>query len=374
MTSKTRRVPEVIALCGIVAGSLLAAAGPAQAIAGGEKVPDEKAPPWLVSITSKGEGPLNERLTCGGSLISPTRVLTAAHCLDNGNPNNWEVRVGGSTLSKDPGQKVGIEGFATHPDFRVIYPEDAPDDFLHAAGANDIAVIELTEPLTDVPHLDIARETPDAKTPVTLFGRGLTGPPAKENLGDAVRSGQMRVIGDQQCRNELGEVIDPASVICAKSPTAMACGGDSGGPLIQATRLGPRVVGVSSVAGGLVDKECGDGYANGFADATLVRDWLKTPNLPLAPMPLAKPTMSGEKKAGNTLTCDLPEWGTKPSTVEYTWMRSQDDGDGFEYFVPAKGENGKTLEVTKELAEGKVFCSVDAAGDGGRIRMYADAV
>ena len=44
--------------------------------------------PWQVAIYRKN------LFSCGGSLISPTLIITAAHCLNDKNPANYYVVLG----------------------------------------------------------------------------------------------------------------------------------------------------------------------------------------------------------------------------------------------------------------------------------------
>jgi secreted trypsin-like serine protease len=67
----------------MIGPSLLASA----AIFHGTPVPPEQAP-WLVTLTRAS-------VVCGGTLIAPDRVLTAAHCVQGANPGKLSVRLGG---------------------------------------------------------------------------------------------------------------------------------------------------------------------------------------------------------------------------------------------------------------------------------------
>src|SRR6188768_523510 len=90
------------------------AAAPAQAVSGGATVPIAQAPyvAWLGG-------------RCTGTLISPTRILTAAHCLDGQDVADAQVLVGvdGNTLTSS-GRKlaVPVRGYALHPKFKESFP------------------------------------------------------------------------------------------------------------------------------------------------------------------------------------------------------------------------------------------------------------
>src|SRR3954452_25331628 len=100
-------------LAKLILAMLLAAvaATPAQAVSGGATVPIAQAPyiAWLGG-------------RCTGTLISPTRILTAAHCLDGQDLADAQVVVGvdGNTLT--PGQvsklAVPVRGYTVHPKFK----------------------------------------------------------------------------------------------------------------------------------------------------------------------------------------------------------------------------------------------------------------
>src|SRR3954465_10944345 len=92
----------------------LAAVAPAQAVSGGATLPIAQAPyvAWLGG-------------QCTGTLISPTRILTAAHCLDGQDVADARVLVGvnGNTLTRGVSRlAVPVRGYTVHPKFTEALP------------------------------------------------------------------------------------------------------------------------------------------------------------------------------------------------------------------------------------------------------------
>ncbi|MEW2505257.1 serine protease [Amycolatopsis sp. NPDC047767] len=368
-----RRMVTVAAAV-LVAGTVVAA--PAMAVSGGEPTP-EGAAPWMATVVFKGDEPLVQRESCGGALIAPDRVATAAHCLDHVDPTHFEVHLGGGTLSTDPGRIVPIEGWSIDPGFRLIPSPLAPEDYSKASAADDVAVIKLARPVFDVPTLPVATRAPKPGSTVDVYGHGLTKTPDPKDplpaLGDQLAHAQLEVIDDQACGQSFGssDVVDGPSVLCTQA-AATVCPGDSGGPLVQDGRL----VGVVSFAGEVAGKQCGEPTANGFADAVALRKFLTQPRPPLAPMTEHEPTITGTKAAGNTLTCDAPKWTNgEPAKVDYAWYSNRvDPANGFEFYVPVEGATNPQLTITPDLAAHKLNCGVTASTAGGTVVLYTDVV
>src|SRR3954449_1661361 len=97
----------------------------------GTPVTAEQAP-WLVQLTTRGP-------ICGGALIAPDRVLTAAHCVQGADPDRVSVRLNGV--------RHAWRGARFPTSYREISSPVDPED-PHASGTiDDLAVIELTTPI-----------------------------------------------------------------------------------------------------------------------------------------------------------------------------------------------------------------------------------
>lgn len=203
--------------------------------------------PFAVAIFRKGH------MHCSGSVIAPTKVLTAGHCLDGFNVANLQVIVGRPTLRDAAvGQTIGVVSGRVHPDFEQT-------------GLHDVAVLNLASPAAVTP---IALATPEQSAATTVVGAQLrvAGYGATNPFGTRL-SGFLKATieqsrSDNRClKAYTQDLFAPESMICAlgarlKNPGRFkihtsACSGDSGGPLVADTATGPVEVGTVSFGGAL---------------------------------------------------------------------------------------------------------------------------
>jgi trypsin len=203
--------------------------------------------PYAVAIFRKGH------MHCSGSVIAPTKVLTAGHCVDGFNLANFQVIIGRPNLRDQAvGQVIGVSSGRVHPDFEQT-------------GLHDVAVLNLAQPTSAQPiklanPLESAIVTqPGAR--LRVAGYGATNP-FGVHLSPFLKATIEIARTDRRClKAYTRDLYAPESMICAlgakrKKPGRFnihtsACSGDSGGPLVADTPSGAVEVGTVSFGGAL---------------------------------------------------------------------------------------------------------------------------
>jgi secreted trypsin-like serine protease len=210
--------------------------------------------PWMASLQRAGQH------SCGGSLIAPQWVLTAAHCVQGAAPADLGLRIG-SPDHTTGGTVARVSEIVVHPDYATKNPN------------GDIALLRLDRAVSQTP-VQIADASGDAGTQSRIIGWGLTCP--VRGCGEPpaqLQETETRVVSDAQCG--LGGV-DGRTEICTGSQELLrenACFGDSGGPQLEGGPGKWRLTGVTSRLGSVVPM-CGTAPSI-YTDATTYKGWIK---------------------------------------------------------------------------------------------------
>jgi secreted trypsin-like serine protease len=237
-----------------------------QKVVNGQDAPEDKYP-WVVGLEAKIKG---EFYSCGGSLIAPGYVLTAAHCFF---PSN--------------GKTAGTVYFGAHEtcfygdcnaEKRTIARAIIHPNYNEQTSANDVAILQLAAPMNTiepVPIKNVAYAKQDsfangAEKAAMTFGWGVVNT-ATEAMGQVLQQGNVNLIARTTCGTKHGYAKSDikAGMMCANHPKGTdACQGDSGGPLFSASR--GELVGVVSWGQG-----CGErNYPGVYADVGHYYSWI----------------------------------------------------------------------------------------------------
>ncbi|QOV34646.1 serine protease [Streptomyces ferrugineus] len=184
--------------------------------------------PFMMQITDASQDQF-----CGGTLVSATKVVTAAHCMVGETTGSVRVVGGRTHLGGTDGTVSRVSDIWIHPDY-----QDVTD-------GNDVAVLTLSTsmPYTPVSYVDSSDTGVYASgTTARILGWGTTS--SGGSSSNQLRTATVPTVSDATCSSSYGSDFLASDMVCAghTSGGVDTCQGDSGGPLI----IGGVLAGITS--------------------------------------------------------------------------------------------------------------------------------
>ena len=174
---------------------------------------------------------------CGASVLSPTWILTAAHCLEGTQAASVQVLTGADNLERaSEGERIAVKRIINHPqyDSRNV--------------SNDIALLELVSPTraTVVSAASAADQSLFASgQPVSVAGWG-DRTDGNRDYPSQLHSVNLSISAFGQCSTAYGGLSSVHLCAGVADGSKDSCSGDSGGPLVARTSSGAVQVGIVS--------------------------------------------------------------------------------------------------------------------------------
>lgn len=331
-------------------------------IVGGSDAPEGRYPYAVTLQTEFGKH------QCGGSLIAPDIVLSAAHCAYQFR----EVHIGRHNYKTNTmeSESFGFESQIVHPLYDFT-------DYDH-----DLLIIKL-QGVSTIPPVLLNRNPrfPAEGFELTALGWGRTNGTDENSLSETLQEAKLIYIDNERCKGLWGNQITDDMFCTTQDGRGVACVGDSGGPVVlrATTAEGDLQVGLTSWG----PLDCAsERLPSVNARITDMLDWIDSqicalsdfppPNVDcrttFSPAPTGSPTAPTASPApttSKTLVTVQIQFDAFPQ--ESGWKIEDEDGEkvagenpGFYLIENAPFEQELFLTIGQQYA----FTVIDIAGDG----------
>ena len=309
-------------------------AAPASAIVGGEET--QRDWPHMAAMEYR-DGPGEEfQFRCGASLVAPDVILTAAHCVDNGDGSGTADTLTatdfrfllGTKLRDSGGERIGAVEIVEHP----LWDESG-----NVSG--DVALVKLERPSSLGTPIELAQpadkpnwEPGDPTTVIGWGGKEFIAPPDAfpvgflvDNTTNELNEVTIPIVSDDDCELAYSHMLvgfDPETDVCAGEDTGNkdSCQGDSGGPLMVQSGGAWKQVGVVSEGLGCAYPTQYGIYAEAGGD--VLRPWIESNRDAMSDADetttttTTTTTTSGEQQGSTTTTSGDPAPAPAPAPSE----------------------------------------------------------